>query len=63
MLQPIDYPPSPIPYPLFSVYSALQYGHFAHPVFSTGRYTRGWLFHSCMLGIGQDNGRSASVTS
>ena len=51
------------PYPLLREYSALQYGHFAHPVFSTGRYTRGWLFHSCMPGMGQDNGKSASETS
>ena len=41
-----------------SVYSALQYGHFAQPVFSIGRYTRGCEFHRCMPGIGQDSGRS-----
>ena len=46
----------------FSVNSALQYGHLAQPVDSTGRYTRGWLFHSDIEGIGQDRGRSATVT-
>jgi len=55
------YPLSPIPF--LSVYSAEQYGHFAHPVFSTGRNTLGWLFHSCMPGIGHESGRSSGVTS
>jgi hypothetical protein len=45
-----------------SVYSALQYGHFAHPVFSIGRYTRGCEFQRCMPGMGQDRGKSDSVT-
>ena len=46
-----------------SVYSALQYGHLAQPVFSIGRNTRGCEFHKCMPGIGQASGRSATVTS
>jgi hypothetical protein len=45
------------------VYSALQYGHFAQPVFSIGRNTRGCEFHKCMPGIGQLSGKSAGVTS
>ena len=45
-----------------SVYSAPQYGHFAQPVFSIGRNTRGCEFHRCMPGIGQDSGRSVAVT-
>jgi uncharacterized MnhB-related membrane protein len=47
----------------FSVYSALQYGHFAAPDFSMAKYTRGCEFHRCMPGIGQASGRSAAVTS
>jgi hypothetical protein len=38
-------------------------GHFTAPVSSIGRYTRGCEFHRYMPGIGQDNGRSAAVTS
>jgi hypothetical protein len=45
------------------VYSALQYGHFAQPVFSIGRKTRGCEFQRCIPGIGHDNGRSAPVTT
>src|SRR5690606_11042609 len=46
---------------LLSVNSALQYGHFAQPVFSIGKNTRGCEFHRCMPGIGHDSGRSAAV--
>ena len=46
-----------------SANSAEQYGHFAEPVFSTAKYTRGCEFHRCMPGIGQASGRSATVTS
>jgi hypothetical protein len=42
--------------------SALQYGHFAQPVASMGRYTFGCEHHSTIWGIGQDNGRSARLT-
>lgn len=45
-----------------NVYSAPQYGHFAQPVFSIGRNTRGCEFHKYMFGIGHDSGRSAAVT-
>jgi hypothetical protein len=48
--------------PLLSVNSALQYGHFAQPVFSIGKNTRGCEFHKYMPGIGQDSGKSALVT-
>jgi hypothetical protein len=47
----------------FNVYSALQYGHFAQPVVSMGRNTRGCEFHNCMLGMGHDSGKSRDVTS
>jgi hypothetical protein len=54
--------PSLLLHPRLNVYSALQYGHLAQPVFSIGKNTRGCEFHRCMPGIGQDNGRSAVVT-
>jgi len=44
-------------------YCAPQYGHFASPVSSIGRYTFGWEFHRYMPGIGQDSGMSPRCTS
>jgi hypothetical protein len=45
-----------------NVYSAPQYGHFAQPVCSMGRYTRGCEFQRYISGMGQDNGRSLAST-
>ena len=41
-----------------STNTAPQYGHFAEPVASTGRYTRGCEFHSAIAGVGQLSGSS-----
>jgi hypothetical protein len=51
-------------YPSASVmwYSAPQYGHFASPVTSIGKYTFGCEFQRNMPGIGQLSGKSLSRT-
>jgi hypothetical protein len=54
---------SPFTDHFLSVYSALQYGHFAQPVLSIGKNTLGCEFHNCIPGIGHDSGKSARVTS
>jgi len=46
-----------------STNTAPQYGHFAEPVASIGKYTRGCEFHKAIAGVGQLKGNSARATS
>ena len=51
------------PRPLSACSASRSTGHSSSPVFSIGRNTRGWAFHSSIDGMGQCSGRSSAVTS